>query len=1230
MRYLKILIPLFFCLFLFSCSDDFSSEKSSKERPHSPFVFRSVLDKNPRMITFALSDELWVAYRIANCGLYKAWKGNVNFVGTVYNTEHGPQPTTIGNAYMENTIDKVWTLKDANGTNLNATVEYKGHRMVGDGAELMFEMSAPGLEKAILIYEQPEASISESKQPVFERSFTTQNVPDGYTVHFTFNTNSIILESNIKTDGELTVNSKKENLIDKRTIMELNGTLALNSNGNTFFNTTFIATPVIINPLNMGTEEEEDSQNNLHPGARLIAKNDCKTCHNKNVKTIGPAYVSVAQKYKTTDENITMLANKIKVGGTGVWGNQIMNAHPDLSDGHLKNMVEYILSLDAEQEARENVAPEVEKKVAQHAPLADVKEEDLIPGLVTAVYPWNNLGDKIPNVGNRSPKYAGVMPNFDNVRDNDFKGLRDNFVIIADGYLDIDKSQNYAFRTWSDDGSILYLNDQKLIDNDGMHGVEYKEAMVYLEEGIYKLRLEFMQGGGGKFLSLNWKPEDYDAWAVVEQGALLHSHDQQKIIGDKILPMANVTKIPGDRSPLVDVHPSFTLFQARSEDFTPKVGGIDFLSDGRMLVSTWDAAGSVYIVENHKSENPDEIIHKLFAQGLAEPLGLKVVNDRIFIMQKQEMTELIDNDGDDVADEYRTLCDDWTVSANFHEFGFGLEGKDGYLYATLATAIEPGGASTNPQLPDRGKVLKVNIETGEREFVAHGLRTPNGIGIGYRGDIYVADNQGDWLPSSKIVHIQKDAWFGSRSVDFEGTEGMTETPPVVWLPQDEIGNSPSTPLSINVGPYKNQMIHGEVTHGGVKRVFVEEVEGQRQGALFRFIQGLEAGVNRLRWSPDGDLYVGGIGSSGNWGQNKKLWYGLQRLSYNGNTAFEMLAVRAKSNGMEIEFTEALEPGDGWQTDSYEVMQWYYLPTIEYGGPKMDNRKLNVRSATVSEDRKKVFLEIDGIKEGHVVYLRLKDKFISSSGNSLWSPECWYTMNKIPKNNNGEVKSAPFTIANNTLTPVEEEQGWKLLFDGKNISEFRNFKKQTIGSAWVVDDESIHLNAKRKPDGGWQAVDGGDIITDKAYENFDFKLEWKISNCGNSGIIFNVVEEEKYDHVWETGPEMQVLDNTCHPDTRFVTHRAGDLYDMIETKYITVNPAGEWNKIRIISKDGNVQFFQNGYEVVNFQMHNDKWLEMIKNSKFVEMPGFGLAKKGHIALQDHGDKVWFRNIKVREL
>jgi len=111
--------------------------------------------------------------------------------------------------------------------------------------------------------------------------------------------------------------------------------------------------------------------------------------------------------------------------------------------------------------------------------------------------------------------------------------------------------------------------------------------------------------------------------------------------------------------------------------------------------------------------------------------------------------------------------------------------------------------------------------------------------------------------------------------------------------------------------------------------------------------------------------------------------------------------------------------------------------------------------------------------------------------------------------------------------------------------------------------------------------------------------------------------------------MQILDNTCHPDTKYVTHRAGDLYDMIETSHVTVKPAGEWNKVRIIKVNGEVEFWLNGYKVVEFTMYNEDWNNLIFKSKFKDWEGFGMAKKGHLALQDHGDRIWFRNVKILE-
>ena len=274
--------------------------------------------------------------------------------------------------------------------------------------------------------------------------------------------------------------------------------------------------------------------------------------------------------------------------------------------------------------------------------------------------------------------------------------------------------------------------------------------------------------------------------------------------------------------------------------------------------------------------------------------------------------------------------------------------------------------------------------------------------------------------------------------------------------------------------------------------------------------------------------------------------------------------------------------------------------------------------------------MDGLKDNHMIYIHLKKHFISDEGSTIWSTEAWYTMNQVPKGQSGTIKKAPFVYADNTLTEAERKAGWSLLFDGKSMGSWRNFKKKTLGKGWVINENAIHLDAKPNKDGHWQAVDGGDIITDKSYENYEFTVSWKINNCGNSGIIFNVVESDKYDYVWQTGPEMQVLDNTCHPDSKFVTHRAGDLYDMIECKYSTVKPAGEWNEARIKSLNGKVDFWLNGYKVVSFTMHNDQWKKMVAGSKFKDMPDFGLAKGGHISLQDHGDKVWFKNIKIRAL
>lgn len=1216
---------LLFILILLTAAWSCSTKEDIK-RPRDPWVFRSVLDQQPRIVTVTLHENLYVAYDARYCGLYKAWKGDVILDGPVYTTKHGPQPTTDGYAYFEQRLDAPAWRFQINGEAVTPSTQFLGYHL--DKHKVTFRFALTDASGNRVVLEETPEYITSGGKPGFERVYRITENNNNIPVLLKTAITNVQSQSDYETNGKLTVVSEKKNQYANGTTQSYEVALTLNEKERTHLR-------IYYHPgFEMPEQETAEQLSGLALGANLIEGSDCKTCHNEGVKTIGPAYLDVAKKYEFTKANVAILADKVIKGGSGVWGNVAMNPHPDLMKEDAEKMVMYILSLDGETLAADQPAEDLNLHLNSITfPLtADnvfEKLEGEQRGLAALLYKTDPNVPVHDTPERFSPVLTGVAPAV-HFKEDMFTDQPDNAVNIYMqfmGFINIEEEGNYVFRLVSDDGSRLIINGREVVDNDGDHGPQARDGEIILKKGKHSIQINYYQGRGGYALSLQWAKHGDNKFSIIPNTVLSHTKDNYK----KSVPYVPLTKlirsIPGDQQELKDVHPAFDLAQARPDDFEPRVGGMDFLSNGDLIICTWDSVGPVYRLTGANGNDPNKITVTRIAAGLAEPLGLKVVNDTIYVLQKQELTRLLDTNKDGIIDEYQTVSDGWRVSANFHEFAFGLEYKDGYFYAALATAIEPGGASANPQIPDRGKVVRIHGKTGKVDFIAHGLRTPNGIGKGVDGELFIADNQGDWLPSSKIVHVKKGAWYGSRSVDYEGTASLKETKPVVWLPQDEIGNSPSQPTYINVGPYAGQQLHGEVTHGGLKRVFVEKVNGEYQGAVFRFIQGLEGGVNRVAWGPDGSLYVGMIGNPGNWGQQGKKWFGLQRLTYNNKPVFEMLAVRAKSNGIEIEMTEPIGERYGNVASDYDVQQWYYKPTADYGGPKLDLKKLPIRSVNISDDRKKIFLELDGMKPDHVVYVRLQGVFISAGDRPLWTTEAWYTMNNIPQQTPG-FKNPAKPAALNTLTETEKAAGWKLLFDGESTAGWRKFKSDKIGSAWKVQDNALHLDASKKDD--WQVVGGGDIISEGEYENFELTLEWKIAACGNSGIMFNVVESDQYNYVWETGPELQVLDNICHPDGAIETHRAGDLYDMISTPFVTVNPAGQWNHIRVIVNKGYVKFWQNGYWVVSFTIHDSTWRERIAKSKFKDMPGFGLATKGHLSLQDHGDNVWFRNIRIREL
>ena len=205
----------------------------------------------------------------------------------------------------------------------------------------------------------------------------------------------------------------------------------------------------------------------------------------------------------------------------------------------------------------------------------------------------------------------------------------------------------------------------------------------------------------------------------------------------------------------------------------------------------------------------------------------------------------------------------------------------------------------------------------------------------------------------------------------------------------------------------------------------------------------------------------------------------------------------------------------------------------------------------------------------------------------------------------------------------------LLFDGKTLAGWHTYGLDKPGTAWSVDSSAIHL--KPAASKGYQSEGGGDLITNDEYSNFDLKLEWKIAKGGNSGIILFVHEDTmQYKETWNTGLEMQVLDNDGHPDAKIIKHRAGDLYDLISGSPETVKPAGEWNAVEVKSYNGKLDFYLNGTHTLSTTLWDDNWKKLVAGSKFKDMPGFGTYKSGHIALQDHGFEVWYKNISLHKL
>lgn len=634
------------------------------------------------------------------------------------------------------------------------------------------------------------------------------------------------------------------------------------------------------------------------------------------------------------------------------------------------------------------------------------------PGVTLRTYDLaRDLSELCTLRSGQTPNVDQLKPTIDYSTEADF-GMGERFIAHALANLSVPSAGNYEFRLTSDDGSRLVIDDAEVIDNDGLHGAESKEGTVALEAGFHDLRVEYFDNTNDNILRLEWRPPGTADFVVVPSSVLSTEAGVVRVTAPGTKYCEGQDDSAGDGMRLDAVHPGYSLTDLRPEGFEPMVAGLDWTDDDRLAVLTTGSVspggwvenpepGEVFLLDNVTGEtSKDEVTYEKVATDLFNPLGIAVIGDSIYVSERDKLTELTDPDGDGFYDDHSTVAE-WPFGGNFHEFAFGLLHDDDYFYVNLSVAINNGGATTDPQpAPNRGTAIRVDRETGEIEYVAGGLRTPNGMVKGPDGELFVMDNQGAWLPSSKLVHIEQGKFFNHFTNPAGPFDDTPVSAPALWVPQNEIGNSPSAPVQLEEGPYEGQLVFGDVTYGGLQRSFLEKVEGEYQGAVFRHSAGLEAGVNRTVVGPDGALYVGGIGEGGNWSEPGKLRYGLQKLTPNGEDAFDMTEMRVTKKGFEVEYTQPLsaetvakiaeDPNAAFRMD-----HWRYVPTRNYGGPKVDERPLFVAGAKVSRDRTKVTLTVDGLEPGRVVHLRSPRPFSDAEGRELWNTEAWYTLNAIP-------------------------------------------------------------------------------------------------------------------------------------------------------------------------------------------------------------------------------------------
>lgn len=551
------------------------------------------------------------------------------------------------------------------------------------------------------------------------------------------------------------------------------------------------------------------------------------------------------------------------------------------------------------------------------------------------------------------------------------------------GTIRVERATTIDVTMGSDDGLRFWLNGRLLVDQDVPRGLDPEEVPLKLElvEGVNHLFAKVSQGEGGWDYQINTRPA-----LSAQTDALLQYY----------------LDLDFPRSPEDEYYRILTY--PLPDDLVLEVGGLDVLPDGRPAVST--RRGDVFIVNNAFADPPVGVRFDLFAEGLHEPLGLAARRDAdgvgVYCVQRGELTRLVDVDGDDRADVFETVSDAWGVSGNYHEFAFGPKfDREGNAWVTLNVGF--CGSLGKAVVPYRGWAVRVTPE-GEMVPVCDGLRSPNGIGMWTDGTMFYVDNQGDYVGTCRMTPLLPGSFAGHpaslrwRDDWSQGQPPPERIPATIWFPYPEMGHSTADIMLESsggkFGPFEGQFILGDQMKAMLLRVDLEVVGGVYQGACFPFRSGFDCGVNRVAQAQDGSLLVGMTDRG--WGSIGRRRFGLQRLVWTGKTPFEVLHMRARPDGFELEFTADVDAATAVDAANYSMSSYTYKYHETYGSPEVETAPVPVVSAEVI-DARRVRLRVSGLREGGMGYVHelrfagLRD----SSGRALLHDVAYYTLQRIP-------------------------------------------------------------------------------------------------------------------------------------------------------------------------------------------------------------------------------------------